>query len=1071
MKRLTKIKLVNWHIFENETIDVYQNVLFTGDNSSGKSTILDAVQYILTAGRPKFNTAANEKSQRTLDSYIRGKLGLEGKEYLREGDVVAHVALEFHNEDNDAYEVLGAAVEAGKNSSPSQFFYKADHKLDESWFIDGDAIRPWKAFQQELKINDIPITTPATVSERRRLFANTLGVEAKYMELVPRALAFKPVDDLNAFIFQFLLKEEEIDIKDLRENIREYQIFEKKLQEEKKNFDELAKINDNYLEYQRNIRTLRILDVAKQKILERKLKNEKKLLDKRIGDTNTILDTLTIERNELELKKQTDQKELYGVEKDDRLRKIASMEENLRTLQAQYKTLKIDYTDFARKIEDAEKKLRKQDLQYDFSSFLTEQFSLDDARQTLSYISKEVRMKEDECFSLLFRFAQEEKKLNADIQENERILQGLRQQRFSCPSDTKRMIDFLTTMLAEHFLESVEVRPLYDYLDIADEAWRDALEGYLDIDRFSVVVDPQYFPVATELYEHYKDKNDLHGVRLLDVRKTHKREYDSGSLAEIVECRTQYVQGYVNYLLGNVMRVQDTNSLQSYTSAITQDCIVYDKYGFRVIAPEIFKTPYVGAHALQIQLEQREKKKSELNEMLIHNRSRAVDVRHTQEELRTVDFGFLSAKLAQVDSYWEIKNRVAEEQVLFDGYRNDSEIFAKINLREKIQARINETEERISSILMKTGVLKEKVAQDEDQLRNTVAYLEEFAKNKAEFEVSNVEYLIEAEQIEEELDEEYGGDHPLMNKKLDERKTAYEREKNKLERGIENSLFRYSERTRGGYSTEITGIDQYLKRYFTLRDIDLVKAQEDVKIAREKSERTFQESFISKLAENIKTANDSIKKLNKGLKPHSFGGERYEFTIAPSKDASFGDYYRIITSGQAMVADNLFSEMLEPRDRDLMDTLFRQLSSFDDDRKNEQELRRYTDYRNYMSYDILVTNANGETMRLSKVIKEKSGGETQTPFYVTIASSFEQAVSKIHEVSSGCVVMFDEAFNNMDSGRIKAMLEFYNQLSIQVLIVVPPSRAAAIERYVHTVIFVGKQNNKGFATEVYHEEH
>ena len=77
MKKLTKIRLINWHYLANETINVKNNVLLTGPNASGKSTILDAITYVITAGDTQFNLAANEKGKRDLRGYIKCKLGLE----------------------------------------------------------------------------------------------------------------------------------------------------------------------------------------------------------------------------------------------------------------------------------------------------------------------------------------------------------------------------------------------------------------------------------------------------------------------------------------------------------------------------------------------------------------------------------------------------------------------------------------------------------------------------------------------------------------------------------------------------------------------------------------------------------------------------------------------------------------------------------------------------------------------------------------------------------------------------------------------------------------------------------
>ena len=54
MKQLTKILLINWHMFSTTEINVRNNVIITGHNGAGKSTLLDAVQYVLTGGKTKF---------------------------------------------------------------------------------------------------------------------------------------------------------------------------------------------------------------------------------------------------------------------------------------------------------------------------------------------------------------------------------------------------------------------------------------------------------------------------------------------------------------------------------------------------------------------------------------------------------------------------------------------------------------------------------------------------------------------------------------------------------------------------------------------------------------------------------------------------------------------------------------------------------------------------------------------------------------------------------------------------------------------------------------------------------
>ena len=68
MKHLTRIRLINWHLFENTTITCQGTTYFIGVNGAGKSTILDAIQFALVGGQRdvKFNQAALSGGKRTL---------------------------------------------------------------------------------------------------------------------------------------------------------------------------------------------------------------------------------------------------------------------------------------------------------------------------------------------------------------------------------------------------------------------------------------------------------------------------------------------------------------------------------------------------------------------------------------------------------------------------------------------------------------------------------------------------------------------------------------------------------------------------------------------------------------------------------------------------------------------------------------------------------------------------------------------------------------------------------------------------------------------------------------------
>lgn len=48
MKKLMRVKLINWHRFTDAIIDFEKSTLISGENGAGKSTLLDAIQFVIT---------------------------------------------------------------------------------------------------------------------------------------------------------------------------------------------------------------------------------------------------------------------------------------------------------------------------------------------------------------------------------------------------------------------------------------------------------------------------------------------------------------------------------------------------------------------------------------------------------------------------------------------------------------------------------------------------------------------------------------------------------------------------------------------------------------------------------------------------------------------------------------------------------------------------------------------------------------------------------------------------------------------------------------------------------------
>ena len=131
----------------------------------------------------------------------------------------------------------------------------------------------------------------------------------------------------------------------------------------------------------------------------------------------------------------------------------------------------------------------------------------------------------------------------------------------------------------------------------------------------------------------------------------------------------------------------------------------------------------------------------------------------------------------------------------------------------------------------------------------------------------------------------------------------------------------------------------------------------------------------------------------------------------------------------------------------------------------EQNVAKFTDYRTYLMFDMMVKKGEGKSYSLAKNIKKQSGGETQTPFYVSILASFSQ-LYRIHQSGSLSnsirLVIFDEAFSKMDSTRIIESIKILKNFGLQVILSAPSEKVADLSKLVDKTLLVSRQNNRSF---------
>lgn len=233
--------------------------------------------------------------------------------------------------------------------------------------------------------------------------------------------------------------------------------------------------------------------------------------------------------------------------------------------------------------------------------------------------------------------------------------------------------------------------------------------------------------------------------------------------------------------------------------------------------------------------------------------------------------------------------------------------------------------------------------------------------------------------------------------------------------------------------------------------------------AREKAMEEFRENCLSRLQHNIGNAENQLKDLNSVIRSRQFGEDTYKFKVSPKPD--YKQFYDMIMD--PMITDGgwtLYSQVFFDKYRTEVDELFSILTNDGgslDASDYERKVQEYTDYRTYLSFDLITEKPDGRIEHLSKTMGKKSGGETQTPFYIAVLASFVQ-LYRIQDKTNNTarIIIFDEAFSKMDGERIIKSIELLRKFKFQVLLSAPPDKIGDIATLVDRNLCVIREGER-----------
>ena len=543
MKTLRKMKVINWHYFDEEEIACGAATMLSGHSGAGKSTLLDALQYLFIGSQTqtRFNAAATQEARRTLLHYLRGKIKAEGVQYLRADEFTSYIALEFYDDVKKNSFIVGYVVDVFHDDRMQEEFFLIDqHTLSDLDFRNTDGtLYTQETFHRRYAHGSSVFETGKKQWQKRLM--NRLGqLSSRFLPAFSRAIAFRPIDQVRDFIYEYVLLPRDLKLDVLREVFYSYQKFERDLQDLRARKHELEMLKDHYDTY------CKLRDTAYEQefvLLSFRHKNAEEKLDvgrqqrqtcrDRLDDLQTKLHA----QERLSKRRNQEQQEAYAAwQGNDEKRRRDELLETQKERVEKYRSL----TDT--------RQLMRKELMCEFEevsalgAYPAGEFfrlpegmpqALEELARTLKYAAEDtIQTTQIEQIQEQLKTGGEilaavsdlwqrsnlllEQAQSAAVQRQEELCSEIealkRRQRRYRPEMMR-----LKALLEERLTGRSKVYVLCEEIEILDEEWRDTLEGYLNTRRFDLLVEQEFFREALHIYETEKRERNIEGVGLVNT--------------------------------------------------------------------------------------------------------------------------------------------------------------------------------------------------------------------------------------------------------------------------------------------------------------------------------------------------------------------------------------------------------------------------------------------------------------------------------------------------------------------------------------------------------------------------
>lgn len=1114
MKLLKKLRLINWHYFLNSKVDFGKINFLTGENAAGKSTLIDAMQVLLlgdTSGR-SFNKAANEKSGRTLKSYLRGEIGDNddgSTKYLRSGRFTSYICMEFYD---DVYEkpfTIGIVFDMYDDGAEEhKFFYLADH------FPENDFCQLGVPMAQKQLLEYFTINYPKdeftfcdTNVQYQNLLKDKFGnLKDKYFSLFKKAVSFTPITNIEQFITDYVCDvPSEINIESMKANITAYERLKLEaddMQLKIRSLEEISRIYQEILAHRNEQKLCSYISkrISYQFHLDRIQEFQRSIQsnEARIAEIDEALKE--IDENLVQFNKEKESLIGYKVSSDaykfmedlrktyaEAKKKVDAIEAELKTLYQRLSSYINNFSGTAVKLEiicdEIAGDASSADVAKTCASLKEEAARVKKSGEALKRCIAENSVAPKEIFSEFADAISEFRSLCGEVYgglkstlASQLSVYASKKAQLSDSGSSGKNYDYnflqvrnqLAHALEDHFHEKIPVYIYADLVDIRSAKWVKAIEGFIYSQKFNLFVEDRYYEAANKILPEIMRRNRYYRTGLVDAEKLHRQNFScaEGSVAEEIVTSHAGARDYTNFLLGNIYKCENFREARESGRGLCPDCTGYRNFSSFVIPESNTAYSFIGR---SVSASQKKEKQEEIERQatFIDHLRVLVDTLGFAHRLEVMSSNEISASM-EVFASGEMLPSLKENLRAYQE-ELDQGASQEITITESKIQRINDDihgleEEKQNLILEKGSLQNSSMSIQEEkipaQVRESSELQEEIARN---FDTAWIQEVGLPTFNQEVLT---GASLSDIRLKYDELYTKSQYAMRSLNATFNELRKDYIVAHKLSFDITREDNDEFEKELVTLRDVRLPEYRLKIEDAHQKATKEFKDDFIFKLKTSIEQVRTQIDELNDALKDARFGQDSYEFTVQPNPQ--YIDYYNMITD-ELLLDLGSDEEQFLMKHQDIMDNLFRIIGDGTEGKNQSsliaQNIEKFTDYRTYLLFDLKVKKPDGRTYSLARNIKKASGGETQTPFYISILASFSQLYRvKSNRNLSNCsrLVVFDEAFSKMDRNRIVEAIRILKEFDLQVILSAPPEKVNDISKIVDQTLVVTRHQNRSF---------